>query len=137
VFFQIVNLVGYFHCRHPSVLSKSPAGSASVSFEPKEIQVPERLKMFLYGMLSRIRCPFCFDVAERDRAFSSNDLEELLPQITEIMLDTVILHRNKLGFDDNLRLDLAQFAGDLSTRTIRDFLTESGHPRRSPIPLPT
>jgi hypothetical protein len=88
-------------------------------------------------MLSRIRCPFCFDVAERDRAFSSNDLEELLPQITEIMLDTVILHRNKLGFDDNLRLDLAQFAGDLSTRTIRDFLTESGHPRRSPIPLPT
>jgi hypothetical protein len=95
VFFQTTELVGYIHCRHPSVLSKSPAGS------------------------------------------SADNLEELLLQITEIMLDTVILHRNKLGFDDNLRLDLAQFAGDLSTRTIRDFLTESGHPRRSPIRLPT
>jgi hypothetical protein len=74
VFFQTAELVGYFHCRHPSVLSKSPAGSASVSFEPQEIQVPERLKMFLYGTLGRIRRPFCFDFGERDRAFSSNNL---------------------------------------------------------------
>jgi hypothetical protein len=59
VFFQIAKLVDYFHRRHPTALSESPAGSASVSFEPKEIQVPERLTIFLYGTLSRIRGPFC------------------------------------------------------------------------------
>lgn len=92
VFFQTAELVDYFHRRHPSVLSESPAGSASVSFEPKEIQVPERLKIFLYGTLSRILRQVCLDVGERDGASSSNDLEEFLLQITEIVLDAAGCH---------------------------------------------
>jgi predicted nucleic acid-binding protein len=79
-------------CRQPSGLSKSPAGSASVSFEPKEVQVPERLKMFLYGSLSRILRQVCLDVGERDGAFSANNLGELLLQITEIVLDAAGCH---------------------------------------------